>query len=144
MALTGGFAAAFPRWSCEQLFALASDIERYPDFIPWYVGVRVVAEDGTTRTVDNRLRAGPVALAFRSRAVAEPPHRLAITADDGPFRAFRLVWSFAPAGAGCAVRADYTVDFRSPLVQGLAHLAVHEVERRVLRCFESRALELYG
>lgn len=144
-ALRGGFSADYPRYSCDQLFALATDIESYPTFIPWCRSARVLSRDGAVREVDNRFGAGPADLGFRSRAVEDPPHRLAITSGDGPFRRFELIWSFTPlAGGGCRVRADYVVDFRSGWLQGLARLTVHEVERRVVRKFRDRARAVYG
>lgn len=143
MALTGRFTADFP-WSCAQLFALADDIERYPEFISWCKSARVLSEDGSGRVVDNHFGAGPVDLHFASRAVADPPHRLDITAADGPFRRFRLTWTFTREGAGCRVAAEYEVAFRSPMTQALAHFAIAEVERRVMRKFAERAEAVYG
>ncbi|HSV29863.1 MAG TPA: type II toxin-antitoxin system RatA family toxin [Candidatus Omnitrophota bacterium] len=144
MALSGGFSADFPRFTREQLFAIATDVERYPAFIPWCKSARVLMDDGGLREVDNHYGAGPADLAFRSRAVATPPDRLEITSTDGPFRRFSLTWTFTDLEQGCRVRADYVVDFRSGLLQGLARLTIREVERRVLKRFRDRAAELYG
>jgi len=142
--LTGRFAADFPNWSHEQMFRLAADIERYPDFIPWCKSARVLSEDGTERVVDNHFGIGLAEMRFLSRAVTLAPDSLDIAAIDGPFESFRLIWRFAPAETGCRIEADYQVAFRSPMLQGLASLAIHEVERRVLRRFEERAAEVYG
>lgn len=145
-AITGTIAADYPRHSCDELFALASDIEQYPRFLPWCKSVRVTrtGEDGI-REVDNHFGAGPADMAFRSRAIATPPNRLEITSDDGPFRRFVLIWSFTPRSeGGCRVRAEYVVEFRSGVLQGLARLGVHRVERSVLRRFRDRARTVYA
>lgn len=145
MALAGGFSVEFPRWTCEQLFAIAFDIESYPRFIPWCKSARVLSEDGPLREVENHFGAGPADLAFRTRAVATPAQRLEIASQDGPFRRFSLIWSFTPLeSGGCRVRAEYLVDFRSGMLQGLAHLTIREVERRIVRKFRDRAAEVYG
>jgi coenzyme Q-binding protein COQ10 len=145
MALSGAFSADFPRFGADQLFAVADDIESYPRFIPWCRSARVLWRDGAVREVDNHFGAGPADISFRSRAEASPPERLAITALDGPFRRFSLVWTFTPLEAGgCRVRADYVIDFRSALLQGLARLTIREVEHRVLRKFRDRAEALYS
>lgn len=146
-ALAGCFAADFPRWSCDQMFRLAADIERYPEFIPWCKSARVLSEDGGERVVDNHFGAGPVDMHFLTRSVAAQPHRLDIVASDGPFRSFRLIWTFTPApgtGDGCRIEAEYELSLRSPILQGLARLMIGEVERRLLRNFEQRAAALYG
>jgi coenzyme Q-binding protein COQ10 len=142
--LTGRFAADFPRWSPDQLFRLAADIERYPDFIPWCKSARVLSEDGTERMVDNHFGIGPLDMHFLSRTVTRAPDSLDIAAADGPFQDFRLIWRFLPAATGCRVEADYQIAFRSPMLHGLAGIAIHEVERRVLKRFEERAAEVYG
>lgn len=145
-AITGTIAADYPRHSCDELFALASDIEHYPRFLPWCKSARVIRTgEGGIREVDNHFGAGPADLAFRSRAIATPPERLEISSADGPFHRFTLVWSFTPrAEGGCRVRAEYLVEFRSGMLQALARLAVHQVERSVLRRFRDRAQAVYS
>lgn len=144
-AITGAVAADYPRYSCDELFALATDIEQYPRFLPWCKSARVVHADGDVREVDNHFGAGPADLAFRSRAIAMPPTRLEIASIDGPFRRFTLVWSFTPrAEGGCRVRAEYVVDFRSGMLQGLARLGIHRVERSVMRRFRDHARIVYS
>ncbi len=143
--LAGGVSADFPGGDCAQLFALAADIESYPRFIPWCRATRVRVRPDGVWEVDNHFGAGPVEAHFHSRAVADPPGRLEITSGDGPFRSFRLVWTFAPlAGGGCRVAADYAMEFRSPLLRLLAGLAVDEAARQVMSSFRARARSIHG
>lgn len=144
-AVTGQVAADFPEFTSEQMFALAVDIERYPAFIPWCRRACILSRDGAVLEVDNHFGAGPLDAGFRTRAVAQPPHRLEITADQPPFRHFRLVWRFEPAaGGGCRVVAEYDLALRSPLLHGLARIAMPEASRKIVRRFHDRAVELYG
>ncbi|MCA1908729.1 MAG: type II toxin-antitoxin system RatA family toxin [Magnetospirillum sp.] len=140
MALRGRFAADFPGLAASQLFAIASDIESYPRFIPWCRSARVLAADGAVRRVDNHFGAGPVDMRFVTRAEADEPRALSITSDDGPFRSFRLDWRFADGH----VEADYSIALRSPLLQGLAVFAMPEVERRIVSQFRQRVEALHG
>lgn len=143
--VSGRVTADFPHYSAEQMFALAVDIERYPAFIPWCRRAQVLARDGDTLEVDNHFGAGPLDAAFRTRAVAHAPHRLEITADQSPFRSFRLEWLFEGlAGGGCRVVAEYAVVLRSPLLHGLARVAMPEASRKIIHRFQQRAAELYG
>lgn len=143
-ALNGHVSADFPGRSPDQLFRLAADIERYPDFIPWCKSTRVLCVDGAEQVVDNHFGIGPIDMHFLSRAVARAPDRLDIAAVDGPFTSFRLIWHFAAQESGCRVEAEYSLAFRSPMLQGLARLAIREVERRVMARFAQRAAEVYG
>lgn len=141
---TGRFTADFPSHSPAQLFALAADIERYPEFIHWCRQVRVLARDGDALEAETHFGAGPVDSAFRIRAAGEPSRSLTVTTTDGPFRSFELAWTFEPLGQGCRVSAQYRIELRSALVQALARLALPEAERKVLRRFQARAVEIYG
>ncbi|MBI5165632.1 MAG: type II toxin-antitoxin system RatA family toxin [Magnetospirillum sp.] len=127
------------------MFDLAVDIERYPDFIPWCRRARILTRAEGRLGVDNAYGAGPIEVAFRSQAVFTAPERLEITAADGPFRRFRLLWLFVPlADGGCRVRGDYAVEFRSALLQGVARMGAAEAERRMMATFRNRARRLYG
>ncbi|MDA8233044.1 MAG: type II toxin-antitoxin system RatA family toxin [Magnetospirillum sp.] len=143
--IAGSFFRDFPEWTCEQMFALAAGVEDYPGFVPWCRRAVVTARSAAGWEVDNHFGVGPIDIRFRSHAVPAPPRRLEITSADGPFQAFALQWSFTPRDeGGCRVQADYSVAFRSPLLQGLARIAVPEVEARVWRSFDARARMLYG
>lgn len=141
---TGRFTAEFPAYGPDQMFALAADIERYPDFIHWCRQIRVLSRDGNMLEIESHFGAGPIDAAFRTRAVAEPPHRLTISTDDPPFRRFELVWQFEAIGDGCRVVAEYAMELHSPLIQALARFALPEAERKVVRRFKARAEEVYG
>lgn len=144
-ALTGGWRVEFPHHDAEQLFAVAVDIESYPRFIPWCRLAHIRRRDGHMLQVDNLFGAGPLQVRFHSRAELDPPHRLEITACDGPFRQFRLSWSFDPGTTGgCRVVADYRMELRSSLLHSLARLSLPEVERRVVQKFKERVRAVYG
>ncbi|MBI2240968.1 MAG: type II toxin-antitoxin system RatA family toxin [Magnetospirillum gryphiswaldense] len=140
MGLSGRFAADFPGLAAPSLFAVASDIESYPLFIPWCRSARVLSDDGDVRQVENHFGAGPVDMRFVTRAQADPPHSLTITSDDGPFRSFRLDWTFREGH----VEVRYHISLRSPLLQGLAAFGMPEVERRIVSQFRQRVKDLFG
>ncbi len=143
--VSGRVAADFAAFSCEQMFALAADIERYPEFIPWCRAARVLSRDGDVWRVENHFGGGPLDAMFRTQARPNPPHALEITSTDLPFRAFRLEWRFAPLpGGGCRVEAHYDISLISPLLHGLARLAMPEATRKIIDRFRARAVTLYG
>lgn len=144
-AVTGRVTAEFPAFAREQMFGLAADIESYPEFIPWCRRARVLSRDGGVWQVDNHFGAGPIDAGFHTRAEPHPPDRLTITADQAPFRHFRLDWRFeALPGGGCRVVAEYDLSLRSPLLHSLARLAMPEATRKIIQRFRARADALYG
>jgi len=121
------------------LFAVAADIERYPEFVPGCLAARVVERRPDLWIVDNSFSFGPARSDFRSRAAFDPPHGLTISSEDGPWREFRLAWGFGDERGGCRLTCAMTLDFRSPMLAALATLAAPGLERDVVAAFETRA-----
>lgn len=136
------FEVFFPRHSPEDLFALADEIEAYPQFVPACRAARVLSREGTWRRVENVFGFGALRFVFVSEARADPPREIVVESQDGPIRDFHLLWRFAPRGEGCLLTCDLTLELKSRLLDALAVLAAPEFERRVVAGFERRAAAL--
>ena len=146
-ALVGGWHVDFPHHSCDQIFALAVDIESYPRFIPWCGQARIRQRLDDRLEVDNVFGSGPFQAHFQSTAELDPPHGLTITSDNGPFRQFKLQWKFEPLaedGQGCRVRARYRMELRSALLHSLAAMTLPPMEHKVVHNFKERVRQVYG
>lgn len=143
--ITGRCRADFPAWDCAQMFAIASDIESYPLFLPWCRSARILSREGDLWQVENHFGAGPVDQVFLTQARLEQPHRLTITSDQPPFSRFVMEWHFQdrPQG-GCLVTAQYGMRLASPLLHGLARFSMAGAENKILARFRDRARQLYG
>lgn len=130
-------------YTCEQLFDLALDIERYPEFVPGYVRAGVTAGAADTMDVDQSIGLGPACVRFRSRAEFSRPDRIAIRAVDGPFKRLEVEWCFAAEQGRCrvtfAVRYQLAGVFAAPLAAWLDLIAP-----RLLEAFARRAAQIYG
>lgn len=143
--LTGGWRVDASHHTPEQLFALAADVESYPRFLPWCLRARIRSRDGDRLEVENLFGLGLLHARFISHAEAEPPHRLIITSEDGPFRRFKLEWRFSPLGEeGCRVEARYQMLLRSPMMHAAAAMALPGIEHKVVRNFRERVRQVCG
>lgn len=142
--LTGGWELNFPDYTPAQLFALASDIESYPYFVPGCVATRIVERRANVWRVDNVFAFGPMRHRFTSVAELNAPEGLDITSVDGPWKAFCLSWRFTPAEDGCLLACRFQAEFRSGVAATIASLGLHGAERRIMNAFERRAKALYG
>jgi coenzyme Q-binding protein COQ10 len=142
--LVGGWKLAFPRFTPAQLFALASDIESYPFFVPGCVATRIIERCDNLWRVDNVFAFGPVRHRFISFAELNAPDGLEITSTDGPWKSFRLTWRFSSLEEGCQLECLFSAEFRSGVVATIASLGQHGAERRIMSAFERRAKALYG
>lgn len=143
-AFSGGWDLLFSDYRSEQLFALVSDIESYPQFVPGCLTARIVERQENRWQVDQTFGFGPLQSRFRSEARINPPHGLEVTASDGPWRHFQLSWRLTEEGGGCRLFCRFSAEFRSPLLAAAAHLGRAEMDRRIIAAFERRASALFG
>lgn len=132
--------------SAAEMFALVADVERYPEFLPYCTGLKVmrraVAPDGkTTLLATMSVGYGPVSESFVSR-VRLDPDRLRITVQyvDGPFRSLDNRWAFRDVGEG-ASDVDFSIDyaFKSRAFELLAGSVFDRLFRKMAEAFEERA-----
>lgn len=130
--------------TAEQLFDLVSDVDDYPNFLPWCVALRVTSRD------DNEIRADMVVgfrmlrEKFTSRVTLTPKERIDVEYLDGPFRYLENRWLFIDKDGGCEIDFFIDFEFRSRLLRKIMEPLFHEAVRRMVRAFEKRATERYA
>ena len=134
----------FLPYSQEQLFSLVAEIERYPEFLPWCIGVRV------NDRIDNVIRADlmigfkMVREKFSSQVTLSAPERIDVVYLDGPFRYLNNHWIFEHRDGGCEIDFFIDFEFRSRLLRKIIGPLFNEAVRRMVGSFEIRAKALYG
>jgi coenzyme Q-binding protein COQ10 len=129
------------------MYGVVADVERYPEFLPWCTGLRVLSrhKDGARETLLAEMQVGFKALRERytSRVVLDPA---ALTIDiaqtEGVFRRLENHWRFAQEGAGCRVDFAIAFEFKSRLLGAVANAALAPVMLRMSHAFEARAKAL--
>ena len=133
------------KYSASQLFDLVADVERYPEFMPWLIELRIRLRKGDTIFVDMTIAAGPLRKQFSTVGVLHRPHWIGISSDDALFDRFEQRWTFEPAAIG-GTNVEYHVDFkfRSHLLQMLMGGAFTDRAAATMAAFERRARRIYG
>jgi coenzyme Q-binding protein COQ10 len=127
-------------FSCEQLFDLAADVERYPEFLPGWISARIVRREGDVLHVEQALGIGPLRLRFDSRTVLHRPERIDVTSSDRPFRRYSLTWLFAPGPAGsCNLSVTVDLELHSGLLQHVVNRVLPLSIEGAIAAFETRA-----
>ncbi len=128
-----------------QVFDVVADIERYPDFLPWWISVSVTERGLGNCDVEQVLGRGPVRAQFSSRAVLMRPERLDITSSDPLFRQFTLCIRVEPSlPAGSSLSISARVELRSFVLQQILRRVLATSIDDILAAFEARARSLYG
>jgi coenzyme Q-binding protein COQ10 len=132
-------------YSPQQLFDLVADIERYPEFLPWCVGVRVREKKGNTIVGDLLIGYRMVRERFTSKIVLDRPRHIDVSYSEGPFRYLTNHWEFEPEpDGGCTIDFYVDFEFRSRVLQKIIEVLFNEAVKRMVGAFEARARKLYG
>ncbi|WP_188236440.1 type II toxin-antitoxin system RatA family toxin [Sphingopyxis sp. LK2115] len=132
-------------YSAEQMFALVTDIARYPEFLPWVVALRVRSDSEHEAVADMIVGFKGLRESFSCRVHKQRPREVVVSYIDGPMKHLSNEWHFQPAaGGGC--RVDFMVDFafRNRMFEALAGQMFDKALRKMIAAFEARAEELYG
>ena len=132
-------------YSCEQMFDLVADVDKYPEFLPWVVATRVRSDSATEMTADMLVGFKAIREKFTSRVTKDRPRSILVHYVDGPLRDLDNSWTFEPDGDG-RCRIDFCVDFtfKNKIFERLAGAYFDRAFRRMMAAFEERAHELYG
>lgn len=136
-------ALPYPR---EQVFDLVADVERYPEFLPWCLACRIKRRESPNLfTADLIIGFRVFRERFTSRVSLDPPGRIDVTYEEGPFRYLNNHWVFEEINQQhCAIDFYIDFEFKSKTLQKLIGGLFNEAVQRMVNAFEARAAALYG
>lgn len=133
----------------EQVFAVISDVAKYPEFLPWCMGARVYKATDTGFDADLIIGFRMFREKFTSRVTLEAPGKIHVDYIKGPMRHLSNDWQLAPHTNEDGVSGtlvDFAVDFefKSLILEKLIGALFEEAVHRMVAAFETRADALYG
>ena len=131
-------------YTAEQMFDLVADVGKYPSFLPWCVGARVISHTATELVADLTIGFGPFRESFTSQVELDRPLKCTVKYENGPFRYLNNQWTFVPNAHGCEVQFYVDFEFRSRLLQSAIGVVFNEAVRRMVNAFLKRARDVYG
>jgi coenzyme Q-binding protein COQ10 len=132
------------RYTPEQLHDMVADVRRYPEFLPWCVGARIVSRTEGELIADLTIGFKLFRETFRSKVTLDRPSHVHVQYLTGPFRYLNNHWRFTPVAGGTEVDFFVDFEFRSRLLQAVIGTVFNEAVRLMVRAFERRAMQLYG
>ena len=131
-----------------EMYDLVTDVQRYPEFLPWCDGTRIVEEHGGDVTAEVSILFGVVRQTFTTRNVNTQGSRVDMELLDGPFSHLDGQWNFKPLGDGTqrACRVELAVNYRlnSSTLSTLAGPAFDKIATELVEAFVKRAEQVYG
>jgi coenzyme Q-binding protein COQ10 len=130
-------------YTADTMYRIVSDIERYPQFLPWVVALRVLSRDQKMCVAEMAVGYGPFRERYTSRVTLDPvAHCVDVEAIKGPFRQLENHWRFTPENIGCRIDFAIQFEFANPLLQAAASKAFEKVVLKMTDAFVARAAEL--
>ncbi len=130
-------------YPAELMYAVVSDVEKYPEFLPWVVALRVLARDENRLTAEMAVGYGALRERYTSDVVLDPAAlRVDVAQTKGPFKILENHWRFTPSGEGCEIEFSILFEFRSRLLHSVAGAKFEKVMLKLADAFEARAKTL--
>ena len=137
-------------YSPAEMYALVTDVQRYPEFLPWCDRAEVLQshDDGVTARLG--LHYMGVRHAFTTRNVQQAPERVAVQLVDGPFSWLQGEWLFRSLGRpgggqqACKIEFDLRYAFASPALETVVSPVFDGIANTFVDSFVRRAEDVYG
>lgn len=135
--------SAMVRLPPSRLYALITDIERYPEFVPGCRVARIESRGEREVVATLGVHRGGLDTEFTTRNTLDPDRAVTMRLERGPFRSLEGVWSLRPVGdAGCEVTLRLRFEFANRLT-GLMFAPVFEqTAASLVDAFVARAREI--
>ena len=134
--------------SAEEMFALVTDIEQYPQFLPWCDHGEVLeqTEDGMVARVGMAISG--LRQSFTTRNTHETDRKVLMELVDGPFSRLDGIWEFTPLGdvgqRACKVEFQLSYGFASNTLAALVGPVFDKIAGNLVDAFVKRADQVYG
>ena len=135
-------------YSADEMYALVTDVARYPEFLPWCDKTRVIDESPNAMTAEIGLSFGGMRQKFTTRNTHVPGREVRLKLVDGPFSNLDGVWKFQPVGEAseraCRVDLNLSYGFSSFGLQALIGPVFDTIASSLVEAFVKRAEQVYG
>lgn len=131
-------------YSPAQLFALVSDVEKYPQFLPWCRAARILQRGENEFLAELIIAFAHISESYVSRVVLQPNSAIEVKMVRGPFEHLINDWKFTEVEGG--TRIDFALDFKfkNKILEKLIGGLFAKATEKMVSAFKTRADTLYG
>jgi coenzyme Q-binding protein COQ10 len=133
-------------YAADLMYRVVSDVEAYPQFLPWVLGLRVKSRSETIVIAEMMVGYKGFREKYTSRVTLDPAAlTVDVTQTEGPFRKLDNQWRFTPVGADqCEIQFAIDFEFRNRILAAVAGASFEKALLRMTAAFEARAATLSG
>jgi len=128
------------------MYRVVSEVQHYPEFLPWVLGLRVKSRSDNLVIAEMMVGYKGFREKYTSKVQLDPAQlTVDVTQMEGPFRRLENHWRFTPAGPqACKVNFAIDFEFRNRILGAVAGAAFEKALMRMTEAFEARAATLSG
>ena len=134
--------------SAHEMFALVTDVQHYPQFLPWCDHSEVIEHDGGAMVAKVGMSIGGLRQSFTTRNTHVEDRQVLMSLVDGPFSHLDGQWDFTPLGDGsqraCKVEFRLSYGFSSNTLARLVGPVFDKIASSLVEAFVKRADAVYG
>ena len=135
-------------YSPQEMYVLVTDIDQYPQFLPWCDRARVIETDTAGMTAEIGIAFSGIRQTFTTRNEHIEGQRVLINLVNGPFSKLEGAWNFLPLGDGtqraCKVELTLTYSFANATLGKLIGPVFDKIASSMVDAFVKRANQVYG
>ena len=135
-------------YSPQEMYVLVTQIDQYPQFLPWCDRARVIDSDTTGMTAEIGIAFSGIRQTFTTRNEHIEGQRVLINLVNGPFSKLEGAWNFLPLGDGtqraCKVELTLTYSFANATLGKLIGPVFDKIAGSMVDAFVKRANQVYG
>lgn len=134
-------------FSPEEMFRLVTDVDAYPQFLPWCDHARVLETTEQGMTAEVGIKMAGLKQSFTTRNTHVPGREVQMELIDGPFSNLSGGWSFSPVGDGtqraCKVELNLHYGFSSAALSAVVGPVFDKIASSLVDAFIKRAEQVY-
>lgn len=135
-------------YSAEEMFGLVTDVNAYPQFLPWCDHAHVVVNPDETVSAEIGIAFSGIRQTFSTCNTHVEGRRVAMKLIDGPFSALEGDWIFTPLGdasqRACRVELNLSYGFSNATLGRLVGPVFDKIASSMVEAFVKRAEQVYG
>ena len=135
-------------YSPAEMFALVTDVDSYPQFLPWCDRASVEEKTPQGMVAKVGISIAGIRQSFTTRNVHVQDQRVSLKLVKGPFSRLEGDWNFLPLGDGsqraCKVEFTLSYSFDNGALAALVGPVFDKIAGSLVDAFVKRASQVYG
>jgi ribosome-associated toxin RatA of RatAB toxin-antitoxin module len=141
-------------YSPHEIYQLVTDVEKYPEFLPWCERAEVLSREPDGLTARLHLAYSGIRHAFTTRNVHVPDQSVRIGLVDGPFSLLDGLWRFvalpvpdgsqATEGGACKIQFEMRYAFANVILEAAISPVFDRIADTFVDSFVRRAEQVHG